>query len=232
MSTEREQDLAEHRARFHPMSERFRSSAHDFRAGHDAATARAQERIAVLEREVEKALQAYDAEVLGRRAEVQGCHAEMLTLRTANVAAERANATLVAELAELKRDCSCCIMNKERAVAAEAREAALRESMTSVQCELLAAFGGSKLGRPDYSAHGIGLDVAKSWIERLAPTRQRRIDPPTWRTGTKVGNTIYRNDAFAGSAVTPEIATELVRDANSQQRIDKLQLEIEREDKL
>jgi chromosome segregation ATPase len=143
MSTEREQDLAEHRARFHPMSERFRSSAHDFRAGHDAATARAQERIAVLEREVEKALQAYDAEVLGRRAEVQGCHAEMLTLRTANVAAERANATLAAELAELKRDCSCCIMNKERAVAAEARELtqkreaqAAKDTLNAVRAEL------------------------------------------------------------------------------------------------
>jgi hypothetical protein len=50
MSSEREQDLSEYRARFHPMSERFRSSAHDFRAGHDAATARAKERIAELER--------------------------------------------------------------------------------------------------------------------------------------------------------------------------------------
>jgi hypothetical protein len=33
---------------------------------------------------------------------------------------------------------------------------------------------------------------------------------PQWRTGKTVGNTIYRNDIFAGSCVSAEIAAELV----------------------
>ncbi len=52
----------------------------------------------------------------------------------------------------------------------------------------------------------------------------------TWRTGTSVGNTIYRGNAFAGSCVSPEVARDLVEAANArQQRVDKLMVEIGRE---
>lgn len=39
--------------------------------------------------------------------------------------------------------------------------------------------------------------------------------PGLWRTGTKIGNTIYYGDVFTGSCVTPEMAMCLVADANA-----------------
>jgi hypothetical protein len=48
--------------------------------------------------EHKKALQAYDNEVIGRRAEVQRCHAEMLTLRTENARLSADNERVAQEL--------------------------------------------------------------------------------------------------------------------------------------
>lgn len=67
------------------------------------------------------------------------------------------------------------------------------------------------------AGHDAATARAKERIaELLNPTRQQRDDKPRWRTGTKVGNTLYRNDVFVGSCVTAEIAAELVRAAQAE----------------
>lgn len=43
----------------------------------------------------------------------------------------------------------------------------------------------------------------------------------TWRVGTKLGRTLYRDEALVGMVDTPEIAAEIVDALNREQRLDE-----------
>jgi chromosome segregation ATPase len=183
MSTEREQDLAEHRARFHPMSERFRSSAHDFRAGHDAATARAQERIAVLEGKCSELMAAVD------NRDLRVCDKARSVLYDRAETAERANATLAAELAEAREELSTIDNARQAAwtahAAAEAREAALKVELQRARdraevCWHCHDMLGELLPKCDNCPEPGDCDIEGCEEPGCAadrdPTRQQRID--------------------------------------------------------